>query len=181
MSAISDLLAQAKLPELVVPICLRGDLYAEHDELDAKLTGLRRDYDGDDRMGDPRWAEIQDLAASIVALEAQMKASTVKFRLRAQNKSKKAAVILANPPREGNATDRAFGANEPAFYEAMVRACLVDPMPESDDEFAALIEALSDGQFNALVQAAVSVSGGATTEVPFSPAASAVTHRSSEG
>jgi hypothetical protein len=180
MSAVSDLLAQAKLPELVVPVCIRGDLAAEHEQLDEQLTTLRRDLDADDlRVGDPRSAELTALAERIQHLEAEMKAATVPFRFRAQNRSKKAAVLLANPPREGDAQDKAFGANRDTYYAAMIRACLVDPEPASDEEFEQLLDVLSDGQFQELAAAAVNVSGGPVT-APFSRAASAIIHRSSE-
>lgn len=124
---ISEILAGAKLPEDTVDLCLRADLVAEHERLDAELEE-RLEQPNQKLGGDPRRAE---LAAQIVALEAEMAESTIKFRLRAMPPRRWREMVAAHPARldeEGNRIPVDFrGINSDTFYGPMIRASVIKP------------------------------------------------------
>lgn len=123
------LLAGAKLPERTVPICLRADLVAEHEELDRELgqlidKGPPQKFSGDGRA---------ELRQRIEALHAEMAANTYPFRFRALPKPAWRAFVAEYPPRkdesgEVHEDDVQVGVDMDAFPDALVRRCCVDPV-----------------------------------------------------
>lgn len=173
MTNIKDLLNGARLPERTVPICTRGDLVAEHEELERQLDEANRR--ASDSLAGNGAGEIIDRMA---ALQDEMRASTVTFRLRALPKPKWRALLAEHPPRRTeddrpDPEDAAIGVNMETFWDAIVRACLIDP--EVDDESWALMAGddgrLTDRQIGALADAAWAVNRG-DVSVPFSHAVS---------
>jgi hypothetical protein len=163
------LLADAKLPEKTVPTCLRGDLVAEHEAAERELEQAQNQQ-GDSLAG----SGVGALADRIGALEAQMRASTYPFRLRALPKPKWRALCAEHPPRRGEDgevvdTDR-IGVNAETFYDAIIRACLVDPQMD-DTDWSALVDALTDRQYDELADAAWGLNRR-EVDIPFSRAAS---------
>jgi hypothetical protein len=164
------MLAEAKLPEHVEPTCLRGDLKAEHEALNAELERL--EADAVDSLAGNGGAE---LAEQIRALEAQMRESTYPIRLRALPKPAFRSFLADFPPRldaEGKVRDidAGWGFNPDDGFERLVRLSIVDP--ELDDaEFADLVSKLTDNQFDTLALAALRLNRG-DIDVPFSRAAS---------
>lgn len=124
---ISEILASAKLPEDTVEICLRADLVAEHERLDRELQE-RLEQPLQKLGGDPRRAE---LAAQIVAIEEQMRESTITIRLRAIPKRRWRQLVMEHPPRldeDGTRIPADFrGVNSDTFYDPMIRASVVEP------------------------------------------------------
>lgn len=167
------MLADAQLPERTVPLCLRGDLTAEFEDLERRLDGLnKRPADSLDGNG------AGELIDAIEALQARMTASTVVFRVRALPKPAWRALIAAHPPRRDNdgnplPEDAAAGLNMDTFFDAIVRACLV--YPDVDDETWLLMAGpegkLTDRQIGQLSDAAWAVNRG-EVDVPFSHAVS---------
>jgi hypothetical protein len=163
------LLADAKLPEKTVPTCLRGDLVAAHEAAETELDAASR-ATGDSLAGNGAGA----IAERIEALETQMRDSTYPFRFRALPKPRWRALCGEHPPRRGDDgevvdTDR-IGVNAETFYDAIIRACLVDPQL-TDDEWAQLQNALTDRQYDELAEAAWGVNRR-EVDIPFSLAAS---------
>jgi hypothetical protein len=167
------LLGTAKLPERTVLICLRGDLVAEHEELERQLADLNR-RPSDSLAGNG----ATEVAERIEALQEQMAASTVTFRLRAMPKPKWRALLAEHPPRRDddgnpNPEDAQIGVNLETFWDAIARACIVEP--EIDDETWEILAGpegkLTDNQVGRLADAAWSVNRG-DVDVPFSRAAS---------
>lgn len=163
------LLAGAKLPEATVSICLRGDLVADHEaaerELEQALNATSNSLAGNGAAA---------IAERIEGLEAQMQEHTYEFRLRALPRPAWRALVVAHPPRQTEAgeiepTDRT-GVNSETFYEAMIRACLIDP-ELTDEQWATLNEALTDRQFQDLSDAAWGLNRR-EVDIPFSRAAS---------
>lgn len=160
------LLASAKLPERTVDICLRADLVADFEALDRQLAVLAEKPNP--KMGDDgRFA----LRQQIEALEAEMKAATYPFRLRALSKPAWHALVAKHPPRrddQGNIDerDRNLRVNVETFFDAIARACVVDPLL-SDDDWELMLASLTDRQFDLLA----SVAWGLNREdvdIPFS-------------
>lgn len=173
MTDIKAMLTDAKLPERTVPICLRGDLVAEHEQLERRLEDANRR--AVDSLAGNGAGELID---QLEALQGEMRDSTVIFRLRALPKSKWRALVAQHPPRQDDdgkpiPEDVANGANLETLLDAIVRACLVEP--EIDDDTWALMAGddgrLTDRQLGSLADAAWAVNRG-DVSVPFSLAVS---------
>lgn len=173
MTDLKTLLTEARLPERTVPICLRGDLVAELEEIERQLEDVNR-RPADSLAG----TGSGELIDRIEALQDEMRASTVTFRLRALPKPQWRALLAEHPPRRDAQDnplqdDAAAGVNLDTFFDAIIRACLVDP--PVDDEMWALMAGengrLTDRQLGRLSDAAWEVNRG-DVNVPFSRAAS---------
>lgn len=174
------LLGTAKLPEKTVEICLRGDLLADFDDADRELEkAQKRSRDSLAGGGD-----LGTLVERIEALQAEIVENSWTFRLRALPRRDFRALVGAHPPRvvqeDGgeehiDTRDMYVGVNTDTFYEGLIRAALVDP--ELDDEqWAQLVEKLTDRQFDNLSDAAWSLNR--TDADPFSRAASRINQAS---
>lgn len=164
------LLAGAKLPERTVQICLRGDLAAEHEALERQLELAEKQA-----INSLAGNGAADLAEQIEALQDQMQASTYPFRFRALPRPQFRQLVNAHPPRRNEQNeiveeDQFILVNSETFFDAMIRACLVDP--ELDEQgWADLAESLTDHQYSELSNAAWGINRR-EVDVPFSLAAS---------
>jgi len=170
MKNFKSMLAEAKLPERTVAICLRGDLAADHAAAERELEAAQK-RPADSLEGNGVGAIVEH----IEALEAQMREHTYDFRLRALPKPEFRALVAAYPPRRGEDgeivdQDRYIMANFDELLPALVRACTVDPSPEEID-WDDLDSKLTDRQQGDLADAAWFVNRG-EVDVPFSRAAS---------
>lgn len=165
------LLAGAKLPERTVPICMRGDLAAEHEQLNDELELLEKK--AVDSLAGNGGAE---LAARIEALEVEMRDSTYVFRLRGMPGPQFRAFEAKHPIRvddDGKPKDMRdvrFGFNVDTGADPLVRASIIDPEID-EDQWAQLTEMLTNSQFESLFLAAWLLNKG-DIDVPFSRAAS---------
>ncbi len=94
MRSFKAMLAEAKLPEATVEICLRGDLAADHEVLVRELK--RAEDSGAESLAGSGAGELAD---RIVALEDEMREHTYEFRLRALPRAEWRALCHAHPPR----------------------------------------------------------------------------------
>jgi hypothetical protein len=151
MTDLDTALAAAKRPERSVPICLRGDLHAEFEDLERQLHEVQQEPgERRDRKG-----EARGIGEQIQSLRDEMSTATVALRLRGLNHGEYARLLAEHKPRHGEAEDQAAGYNFESFFPALVAACLCDVTAE---QWSVLYEALSAGQYSALVDAAVAVS-----------------------
>ena len=163
------ILAGAKLPERSVELCLRGDLVAQ-------LQDLQRDLIEAERQ--PSNASLDDLgtphriAEQIQALQHEMAEHSITVLVRALPRRQWSKLVAAHPPRPDEKADAPLGVNVETYFDALIRACMVDPVFD-DDDWAALDEALSDAQWQALTAAAWAVNAR-DVEVPFSQRASRI-------
>lgn len=169
MKDFGALLKSAKLPERTVEICLRGDLVAEHELAERELEQVQKAV-SDSLAGNGASA----IAGRIEELEAQMREHTYDFRLRALPRPAWRALIAEHPPRRGDdneivLADR-MGVNAETFFEAMIRKAVIDPVL-TDEQFAQLLDALTDRQFGDLSDVAWGLNRH-EVDVPFSRAAS---------
>lgn len=171
MPDFKTLLAEARLPERSEPVCLRGDLVAQFEELERQLK----------EAGRATTTSIEDgggaaIAEQIEALRADMQAHTYTFRLRALPRAAYRALKAKHPPRKNDDTgeplpeDVYLDANLDEFGEALLRACVVDPQL-SETDWQELADKLTDRQYGDLVGTAIHVNRGGV-DVPFSHAAS---------
>lgn len=168
-----DLIATARLPERTVDLCLRGDLLAEHEELETRLAAARR-AGADSLAGNP---DAQQIARDIEALQAVMAEDTITLRLRALPRRQWADLVAKHPPRRDDggriADTDSSGVNVDAFMAEVLRRCIVDP-ELSEENFARLVdECITDAQYGQLTDAVWALNRS-EVNVPFSHAASRI-------
>lgn len=170
MSDIKGLIKGKRRRQTTEPVCLRGDLAGEYDDL---ATQLERLPDSNKLGGDPNRRRITD---EMDRLRAEMEEATVTFRLEAMPDAQFQQLMEDHPPRrdgdEVNAGDAEAGYDRATFYRPLVRACTIDP--ELDDEDWDLLlgeDGLSPADMSRLIAAALRVNTR-RVDVPFSPAGS---------
>ena len=176
LKSFADILGTAKLPETTVPVCLRGDLAADFEDLERQLEEAESARDNTDSLDSG--VEVAELSEKIEALRAEMKDDTFIFRLRALSRRAYRALVADHPPRkvtdaEGHETVHdgdGLGFNMETFFEPLLRIAIVDP-ELTDDSWAELLEHLTDRQFEDLASAAWLLNRR-EVDIPFSRAAS---------
>lgn len=171
-----DRLKTAKLPERTVDICLRGDLQAEWEDLHRQLADAEAAAAKDKRLnGDKRAREIGE---QITAVQDQMRADTIVFRMRALSRKAWATLLKQHPPREKNEEDAQLGYNADEFMVALIRACTYSPDDLDDEGWAALLDdTTTEWQFAQLQNTALALNVR-KVDVPNSFAASRLTQPS---
>ena len=135
-----EALKNAKLPETVVPVCLDASAIEAYREAEAEA----RRAASDSLAGKP------EIPAELVE---RVESSTIRFTMRALPRRQWTDLVKNHPPRKDHREDRQVGFNEETLYEALVRACIVEPVP-SDEEWAQIDEVLTEGEWIRLVQTA---------------------------
>jgi hypothetical protein len=170
---IKQLLRDAKLPERSVPVCLQADLVAEFEAVERSLAQAQRDTRDSLAAG----TKVRELSDRIEALREQMLEHTIDFRLRALSRPAWRKLINEHPPRkaaDGSVVDGDnMGVNSDTFFDALLRASVVEPELDDDDWSLLLEEKLTDRQWGQLTDAAWYLNRG-EVDVPFSHAASRI-------
>ncbi|OQO89932.1 hypothetical protein B1813_19015 [Saccharomonospora piscinae] len=169
---VAALLESAKLPEATVQLCLRGDLQAEWETLERKLSEAKQR--GDRRLTGS--AEEAALARQMRELEQQMESSTLTVLLRALPRKPWRKLVESHPPRKGNDADRMLGLDSSTFFDDLVAQCIVEPVLDAG-QLEALLDKLTDAQFGKLSDAAWGLNRR-DVNVPFSRTASRITTNS---
>lgn len=167
------------LAERVIPVCMRADLAAEHETLDAELRALLERPN--QKLGDDGRAEKR---RRLLELEERMAKATYPFRLRAMPQRRFKEFRDEHPPRKDekgdiDPRDGVLFVNTETLWEPLTRACLVDPQLD-DQAWERLIESLTNRQFEEVAWAAWALNRG-EIDVPFSLAASQLTESSEPG
>ena len=114
------------------------------------------------------------LVDQIESLEQEMREHTYEFRLRALPKPAWRKLCGEHPPRRGEDSEIVptdlIGVNAETFYDAIIRACLVDP-ELNDEQWEQLVGSLTDRQYDELADAAWGLNRR-EVDIPFSHAAS---------
>lgn len=166
MTDFADIKKRASLPTDTVALCVAGELVDRLARLEAQLAAVKPATS----LGDG--GERRAIAEQIVALQEEMRDSTVEFHLRALDSRAWAAFWAGWPVRKDGETAAAWNSRVwPAFLELVSRTC-VDPVltTEEADELAGL---LHGSAWNRLVNAALALNMG-DIDVPNSDAASAL-------
>lgn len=176
MVDVKALIAEARLPERSVDVCLRPDLTARLQELERDLATAEEERLKSGSLASG--SESRIIAEEIEAVRDQMVEHTLKLRVRALPRRAFTALIAEHPPRPDNELDKAQGLNTDTFFDALVRSSVAEPALD-DADWAALDGVLSDGQWQELASAAWGVNRR-DVDVPFSRRASRILS-SSEG
>lgn len=157
---IEDILAHFERPIRSIPVCLRGDLRARHDELSQQLDDLHTQSKG--KMGDS--AEARILGEQIHDVEQQMQEAQVIFKFRGVNRFE-----LEDLKKKYTVDGR---LDVPAMSPDLLAACAVDPVM-SGDQARKLLLAVDEGTAERLVGAAW-VASTESADIPFYERASAL-------
>ncbi|GLZ62880.1 hypothetical protein [Micromonospora sp. NBRC 107095] len=129
---VKQLIKGARLPEDTVSLCLRADLVAEYERVQAEHAKAL-EAAGDSLAGSG--GAVQALDEQLTELRQEMTGSTLTLTLRALPSHHYQALMDEHPPRvtdEGvNPRDR-LGFNSSTFFQALARTCLISP--DLDDE-----------------------------------------------
>ena len=164
---IDDFLDGLKLPEKEVPICMRGDLQAKFEQLEADLEAARRGPDSDTLASSD--SSARKIAQEIEALQAEMQEHVRLFWLRALPRKAWSDLIKEHPPRK---QDAPADFNRDKFPVAALAECSVKPSL-SEEQAGKVVDRLTQGQWAMLWNAILELNGG-SGEVPFSYSASAI-------
>ncbi|MFE5368216.1 hypothetical protein [Streptomyces mirabilis] len=154
----ADIRAKIQRPRRIVDMVLDAAAAAELSALEQLLERAQRHDDVNGTETAP------DVAKRLQELEAQAEASRVRFTLEAITHRAYQALRAEHPPtkEEIEAAAARGGTEEPAFdadafAPALVEAQLIEPRPETPEEFAAFWADLSDGQLAQLWSAAIQI------------------------
>lgn len=170
MKNFKAMLADAKRPERTVEVCMRGDLAAEHEQLERDLELAQKTAANDKEGGG-----IAALLDRIDTVETQMREHSYTFRLRALPRHEFRALVHAHPPRETDGVrlpeDAAIGINRDTFFPVIIRVAVIDPELDDAEWTDLLDDKLTDHQFQELAWVAWQLNDG-EVGIPFSRAAS---------
>ena len=172
MTSIADLKAKVRRPERSVPICLVGDLQAEHEQLERDLARAREQASSGTLSGGLN-AEARQIAERIQALQEEMREHTEVFKFRGLTRREYSDLVAAHPPTdEQKEQNPNADVNWDTYGVGLISACCVSHKM-TEEEAGELVDILTTAQYNALFTAAqaVNVLG---QDIPSSLAASAV-------
>ena len=154
----ADVRAKIQRPRRVAELVMDAAAAAEIDALEQLLERAQRH---DEANGTET---ARDVAKRLQEAEAQAEASRVRFTLEATTHRAYQALRAEHPPTKEQieAAAKRGGSEEPAFdpdsfAPALVEAQLIEPKPDTSEEFAEFWDALSDGQLALLWNAALQV------------------------
>ncbi|MET0419312.1 MAG: hypothetical protein ABW022_25140 [Actinoplanes sp.] len=173
MKNFKEMLSKAKLPQRTLPLCLRGDLVGQIEDLERQLAEAERADATSHSIEDE--SDTVRIAGEIEALREEMRESTYTFVVQALPGPAFRELKEKHPPRENDegqilTEDSLLDANYDTFLEPLLRACCVDPILD-DETWSELEPKLSDNQYSQLLALAFYVNKG-VVDVPFSHAAS---------
>lgn len=172
MADAEDLIANVRLPEAHVPLCLRGDLLAALSDLERRLEAAH-DRDLSDSLA--AGGEARRIAEQMEELHAEIRENTHVFKLRALPRHEFRALQDSHPPREDDKVDQAIGANLDTFQAPLIAACCLDPVL-SLEQAETLVDIAAEAQVVELFGAALALNRS-KADLPKSETASAILAR----
>lgn len=176
------ILAAAKMPEKDIPLCLRGDLQAEWERLDAELKSAEEMAKqqstptlagGESAPAVMESAAVVMVAARVRELESAMADAMVTLKLRAMNRAAWFDLTAKHPPREDVVTDRVQGFNGASIWDDLIAETLVEPKLDRE-RVTKLLDSITPGQLDRLANEAWALNRRDTVSVPFSLTASRI-------
>lgn len=139
-----------KRPTVEVPI-YQGDDLATLKELRRRAeVAVRREAMALARLGDKGSTDLAEIQAEHDTFAAEAAERAVMVTLTALGRRQWRSLVAAHPPRDGNEGDKALGANEDTFGDALVAASIVAPTFDTPADREAFLDALTDAQFDRL-------------------------------
>lgn len=169
MIDIDEVIAGAKLPERTLPLCLRGDLQAEWEDLQRQLTVEQANTADESLAGNPK---VLELANRMEAIGQEMASCEVVFRFRGLHSKAYSDLLAAHKAPEDKQDETVDGLDWQTYPTALIAACAIDPVM-SVEKAEALSEAVTNRQWDDLFQTALAVNRSQVS-IPFSLSASAI-------
>lgn len=149
-ATLDDILGNVARAERVVPICVRGDLVAQVQELELQAVTAEDEDTNNGRLGSE--AQAPKLAKRIKTIEAEMRKYTYEFRFRAVPPKQWADLLAEHPDKKGQLRVDYYSLE---FRVAAVAASCVEPEGMADvDGVRRLFAELQAGQCDELFEAA---------------------------
>jgi hypothetical protein len=172
-------------PEGTVNFCTDLAIRGEWEDAVENLERVRQKEDSQRQLTD-----VADAARAVQTLEARMRASTLRFRLRGLPRKRWQELGEEHPPRDGNSQDQAMGVNTSTFFDAVlqekgvifgVNKADTDEVVDFDAtaEWNQLADDMTDGQWKEFADEVLRLNRAVTTP-PFSRTASLLTQDSGE-
>ena len=161
--SIDDWISGATRPETVIMLSSKGHEYGQFKALEVELYAAQKaaeDKPADDRLVSVASTEPARIAEQMEALRQVIDAGRHPFRLRGLSESDLKAIRVATKELDEDATN-----------EHLLSVCCIEPVL-TPAKWAALREAIGEGQWLAAIRAANQVSFGESVVAPFSLAAS---------
>jgi hypothetical protein len=171
MKNFKAMMAEARLPERTVDLCLRGDQVADFQALEAELDAARI------AAGDSLDDGSGDIVERMEAIRELMRENTYPVRLRALPGREFRKLKAQHPvPRTDDgevdtAASRGFDFNPDTFFEPLIRVSMIDPEIVSAADWDEMYGRLTDYQLDELAVACLSLNRTGV-DIPFSLAAS---------
>lgn len=179
-----------KRPEGVVQFCtdlaLRGQWEDANEVLERVRTGEGEDLRlvGDVATDNER---VQAAAAVVQGLEAQMRASILRFRIRGLPRREWQELGEANPPNDEDPQDRAMGVHVATFFDAVAKVSIYsvndaegEPVDfDAKNEWDQLADDMTNGQWQEFADEFLRLNRQ-VTDAPFSRTASLMMQPSEE-
>lgn len=166
-----SIIAAARLPERTVSICVRGDLVADIEALEAEAAQVNADRVTNGRMSTKASARIKEIASLIAAKQAEMNDHTLSLRVRALKPAEWREIVKRHPaPKDSGMIVDLL----PLMGEA-IPASTVEPELDADD-WATLNDTLPNAEMGKLIDAVWELNTQGV-DVPKSRIVSAVTQR----
>lgn len=166
---IDEVIAGAKLPERTIPLCLRGDLQAEWEDLQRKLTVEQENTADESLAGNPK---VRELADRMEAIGQEMAAHEVVFRFKGLGAKTYSDLIAANMAPEDKREESHEGLDWSTYPTALIAACAIDPVM-TVEQAEKLSEAVTNRQWDDMFQTALACNRSQVS-IPFSLSASAI-------
>jgi hypothetical protein len=169
MVDIDEVIASAKLPEKTLPLCLRGDLQAEWEDLERQLKEAE---DADDAPVLAGNAAARELAEQMEKLERSMREHEVVFRFRGLSSKKYSDLLVAHKAADDQQDEAVDGLNWDTYPTALIAACAIDPKMTLE-QAERLNDAVTHRQWDDLFATALACNRNQVS-IPFSLSASAI-------
>ena len=175
--SLKTLLKTASLPERGVSIVMNRQLVADFQVAEDRLHEAQQKRNADARLA----SDVKTAAQAVEDLREQMKSSTITFTLRGFRRDEWRALKAKYPMGENPSnSDRLLNADANALFDTAVRASIIAPTDIEDEDWDALIDVLTDGEWQRFVDAVYALNEEGTG-VPFSKASYVEARRNADG
>ncbi|MGI5161388.1 hypothetical protein [Microbispora sp. CA-102843] len=147
MTDINDVFANATRVTKTVPLCLKGDLQAEWEDLERQRQAALAKPRSDSLAGDN--GEVRAITELMESVREQMEANVVPFRIEGLPKRKWSNLVAQHKPRPQD-EEAGLDYNAETLPVVALAACCVDPKMSVEQAERLVDETLTQGQWEQL-------------------------------
>ena len=144
MPDINQLIADSRLPEKTMRLCLRGDLVADHEQLVRETAKAKPAADS---LAGPA---ATDTDTRLEQLREQMRDATITIRMRALPRRRWQQLMDSHPAAAAdNEQQPTYGYDPEAFFAAVIPESIVEPQLTAE-QWTKLADVLTESQYGEL-------------------------------